>query len=494
MRIQTNVESLNAYRNLSETNRQQSTHMERLSSGFRINRAADDAAGLAISEQMRGQFRGLDQATENAQDSTSLIQTAEGALEESHQILQRMRELSVQSANDTLTPEDRAEIQEEVNQLAEELNRIAEDTEYNTMELLDGSFEAVFHIGANEGQNMEIAVDEMSAGALGVEEAGDISFAIEGDTDVDSDDVVGDTMLEESESYELDVQDFGAHYDVDGEGEYARYGLTNEDGEVLAVSEDGEQYNFLEEAVSMEEIEDGDADIADADTYNLTFDEPVTSDTVSFDVSEEQNGSEYDIENIEATATIDLDNDLSSGTYEIIDGGDIDGVEDDGSALIREGQDAEADNVEAVSDGDNIYHADDVDISDDTDWGDADPIAESAEVDLHELDELDVTAEGGIDVSNQLAADSAITTIDEAIETVSSERSELGAVQNRLDHTVSNLEVASENLQAAESRIRDTDMAAEMTEFTTTQILEEAGTAMLAQANQAPQNVLQLLG
>ncbi len=138
MRIQTNVESLNAYRNLSGTNRQQSTHMERLSSGFRINRAADDAAGLAISEKMRGQISGLDQATANAQDATSLIQTAEGALNESHEILQRMRELANQAANDTNTADDRAEIQEEINELTSELNRIGNTTEFNTQNLLDG--------------------------------------------------------------------------------------------------------------------------------------------------------------------------------------------------------------------------------------------------------------------------------------------------------------------------------------------------------------------
>ena len=165
MRIQTNVESLNAYRNLNSTNRQQSDSMEKLSSGFRINRAADDAAGLAISEKMRGQISGLNQATSNAQDATSLIQTAEGALNETHEILQRMREVAVQSANDTNTSDDRAEIQQEINQLTSELNRIGNTTVFNTQQLLTGD------LGIREGAgtyiddaNIDIGMDNLEIG------------------------------------------------------------------------------------------------------------------------------------------------------------------------------------------------------------------------------------------------------------------------------------------------------------------------------------------
>jgi len=398
MRIQTNVESLNAYRNLSETNRQQSEHMERLSSGFRINRAADDAAGLAISEQMRGQVGGLDQATENAQDATSLIQTAEGALNESHEILQRMRELSVQSANDTLTEGDRAEIQEEVNELAFELERISDTTEFNTQELLDGEFEDnIFHIGANEGQNIELSIDDMSDQAL------EVGF--------ESSDDVSDVLIyamEEETSYEATRIDTVENESFDGD--VANFALLNDDGEAVAVSDDGLDFDALDDATEIDEL-DGLAD------------EDVTEDAIQFSA---------------------------------------DGFEDIG----------EGEPVETLSTG----------------------IVEVGAEDPDTDDQAEVTYRSGIHVDTQAEADEAITTIDEAIEQVSSQRSELGAVQNRLDHTVSNLEVASENLQAAESRIRDTDMAAEMTEFTTTQILEEAGTAMLAQANQAPQNVLQLLG
>ncbi len=274
MRINHNLSALNAYRNLVGTDNALNKNLERLSSGLRINRAADDAAGLAISEKMRGQIRGLDQAIRNAQDGISLIQTAEGALTESHNILQRMRELAVQAANDTLTGDgtiagDRAEIQEEILQLIDELNRIATNTEFNTQVLLDGSAVSLaFQIGANATQTMDIGISNMDATALGV---------------------------------------------------------------------------------------------------------------------------------------------------------------------------------------------------------------------------------NAVDLSTQGGADSAIGTIDGAITTVSTERAKLGAYQNRLEHTIANLGVASENLTAAESRIRDVDMAEEMMAFTKNQILMQAGTAMLAQANIKPQSVLQLL-
>ena len=168
MRINHNIAALNTHRQLGQANNAQQNSMEKLSSGLRINKAGDDAAGLAISEKMRGQIRGLDQASRNAQDGISLIQTAEGALNETHDILQRMRELSVQSSNDTNTDTDRTEIQKEVNQLSEELTRISENTEFNTQNLLDGSFSGEVQIGANSNQNLAIDVNDMGAEALGV--------------------------------------------------------------------------------------------------------------------------------------------------------------------------------------------------------------------------------------------------------------------------------------------------------------------------------------
>ncbi|MET3697649.1 flagellin [Bacillus oleivorans] len=269
MRINHNIAALNTYRQLTGNNAAAQSSMEKLSSGLRINRAGDDAAGLAISEKMRGQIRGLEMATKNAQDGISLIQTAEGSLNETHAILQRMRELSVQSANDTNTDADRAELQKEVAALRTEIGRISTDTEFNTQKLLDGSFSAkLIQIGANTGQTLSITIGTMGATALGID---------------------------------------------------------------------------------------------------------------------------------------------------------------------------------------------------------------------------------ALTISSQSGANSAIALLDSAIASVSSQRSSLGAIQNRLEHTINNLSTSSENLTAAESRIRDVDMASEMMEFTKNNILSQAAQAMLAQANQQPQGVLQLL-
>lgn len=270
MRINNNLMAMNTHRQLGKANNAGAKSMEKLSSGFRINRAGDDAAGLSISEKMRGQIRGLTQASRNAQDGISLIQTAEGAMDEVHAMLQRMRELSVQAATDTNDDDvDRAAIQAEVDQLVSEIDSISERTEFNGMKLLDDSFTGkVFHVGANTGQSISVSISGISATDLGVD---------------------------------------------------------------------------------------------------------------------------------------------------------------------------------------------------------------------------------ALSVADQTDADAAISTVNAAINTLSTRRSGLGAIQNRLEHTIKNLDNATENLQAAESRVRDVDMAKEMMEHTRQNILQQASTAMLAQANQAPQTVLQLL-
>ncbi|ACB85797.1 flagellin [Natranaerobius thermophilus] len=382
MRINTNIEALNAHRNLEQTNQNMQKNLERLSSGQRINRAADDAAGLSISEKMRGQVSGLDQAVRNAQDSISLIQTAEGALEESHSILQRMRELAVQSANDTNIDADRGEIQEEIDQLAEELHRIEETTEFNTQNLVDGDFAGTFHIGANEGQNLQLNIDNMGASELGV---GEEYTATNDEADLD------EIAVADGETYEVVELDETLDGVFDGNGD-AHYGLVNNEGEYVALADD--------EAQEFEFLDDAEADL-----------DEIGSDEVSDE-------------------SVDFGNTV-----------------DRGSVTIEENDEGE----------------------------------------------IEATARMGIEVDEQESADEAITDIDNAIDTVSSQRSELGALQNRLEHTINNLSVASENLSAAESRIRDVDMAEEMMDFSTQQVLEEAGTAMMAQANMQPQSVLQLL-
>ena len=388
--------------------------MEKLSSGFRINRAGDDAAGLAISEKMRGQIRGLKQATRNAQDGISLIQTAEGNLNETHAILQRMRELAPQASTDTNTAADRTEIQKEIDQLSQELSRIGDNTEFNTQKLLNGTFSGTFHIGANENQSLALSIGDMRGFVLGV--AGDAKIELTADPSAQVDFVDG--------TYEVK------------DGETPGYELVDKDGNVIATSDDGKTFTS------------GSAD------ETLVFDEAVTTGVIK-------------IENGTASAVGTVSNDgLEAGTYTY--------SESDGGLLDGNGQ-----VVAKSTDGLTFKSLDG-----------ADTLITFTTV-LTDGDEFSV---GGIDVSSQAAANTAITDINTAIEKVSGERSKLGSYQNRLEHTISNLGTSAENLQAAESRIRDLDMAEEIMAFTKNNILQQAATAMLAQANMAPQSVLQLLG
>ena len=370
MRIQHNISALNTHRNLGFNNTQSAKNLEKLSSGYKINRAGDDAAGLAISEKMRGQIRGLDMATKNANDSISLIQTAEGALNESHAILQRMRELAVQASNDTNVNEDRVALQKEVQQLKEELTRISTDTEFNTQKLLNGDFDSkVFHIGANGDQNIKISIGDTSAFELGLSEE-----------------------------------------DVTASGDALTTGATYQSG----------------------------ATVINSGTYTTS-------------------GSDW----------------VHSGTA-VTNAATLAYLNAKGGKEVKVGSDTKL--------GDGL----------------AGYIDASGSVEFYATKKLDSGAVAHIgdkvDLTTQSGANDSIAKIDEALKSISDTRSNLGAVQNRLEHTINNLGATSENLTAAESRIRDTDMAAEMMAFTKNNILTQAAQSMLAQANQQPQGVLQLLG
>ena len=409
--------------------------MEKLSSGFRINRAGDDAAGLAISEKMRGQIRGLNQASRNAQDGISLIQTAEGALNETHAILQRMRELAVQSSTDTNTDKDRLNIQDEINQLASEITRISETTEFNTMGLLDGTFEnKKFHIGANEAQNTTIQINDMSARALGVAGNGGPLEEITSSA----------TFLEESVDGILKAGDEIVGVKLTGGSDYfaAKDVIKAADG-TLFVAEGTQPLADLQDGVSLD------------------------GKIVDYTVSTAVENSGY-----QAAATA---GGFSTGDEITIAAG---------SALM-DGSD-----VFAVKVGSDWYKIEDIEVN----ASNAIVAKGGAEaLDLNVAAKYLEASEGGLDVSTQKSADKSITTINTALETVSKERSKLGAMQNRLEHTIKNLDTSAENLQASEARVRDVDMAKEMMEQTKQGILQQAATAMLAQANQAPQTVLQLL-
>lgn len=471
MRINNNIMAMNTHRQLGANQMNGAKSMEKLSSGLRINRAGDDAAGLAISEKMRGQIRGLNQASRNAQDGISMIQTAEGALNEAHSILQRMRELAVQSATDTNTAADRQELQKEADQLASELSRIGDNTEFNTQKLLNGDLKsAKFHIGANAGQRMDIAITDMRAEALGV--AGSEASGFEQTVAITAQAAVTDADIVSGTYDVVKIDDYTGTAVPDantagGDASLITHIMVDASGEALATSTDGKAFSQSAPTGT------------DVDSFTL-------SGTV-------KDGSQITIvSGTTATANVEVtDHSLAGGTYTIAD------VSNNASyAGWTVGLQDAAGNIVALGATDLVGTPGTAATS--TDWVDvkdtsASLLSHTANTSFSVGSEITVSG-SGIDISNQTSADAAITNIDAAIQSVSGQRSELGAFQNRLEHTINNLGTSAENLQAAESRVRDLDMAAEMMEFTKTNILQQAATAMLAQANQAPQSVLQLLG
>lgn len=455
MRIQHNIAALNTHRNLTFNNNAASKNLEKLSSGYKINRAGDDAAGLAISEKMRGQISGLDMASKNANDSISLIQTAEGALNETHSILQRMRELAVQSANDTNVTEDRESLQKEIDQLKEEVTRISTDTEFNTQKLLNGDFQdRVFHIGANGAQNIKLSVGDTSAVELGLAQtakgngtAGELTF-----TNADGTTVTGEwkAAKEGIAEAEYSTTDGGITW-IDKKGEAVTDAdlITNLNA-ATATSSTVVKNNATATFAAGDLSATTGSITAQVYTYNSTTDEFTGADgTTVFD-------------NTDTTEYAALVGKVASGDKVTTD-------------VATAG-------VEARPAG---YY--------DKSVTTGIPKLVAASLKPKDVADGEKVQVGGFDITTQKGADSAIKTIDNAIKSVSDTRSNLGAVQNRLEHTINNLGATSENLTAAESRIRDTDMAAEMMAFTKNNILTQAAQSMLAQANQQPQGVLQLL-
>ena len=586
MRINNNIMAMNTYRQLSVGSTAVSKSMEKLSSGYRINRAGDDAAGLAISEKMRGQIRGLTMASRNAQDGISLIQTAEGALQETHAILQRMRELAVQASNDTYEDKDRGEIQKEIDQLKEEIDRIANTTEFNTMKLLNGDRANTKEV---TGVNFEGGGDTTNAADTGI----GLSVKLLAGEDALS---VGDHTLEVTvtRNTRADINLTPLANDLGGTGNGKgviftgdaiavtgsgvatgdwtltynsannNFTLTNDSGTVNDTIEIGQKYNNHGLQFT---IEDPGA-ISDGETLEFTVAASTT--TIGTNVVGWTSGTANDAVfagAIEVKDAQELSN-YGGGTIEITLNADSGGsarvvVMDKGGNTVIEDVMTGTGVYEAhgitfeitgygTTDGDTIT----INIANDThkveasldggaaktvisDWNGVSTNAVSdftgfAGIELDQgavfqngvfsftveqtvtgedrsltfqigsnskqsmkLDIADMSASAlevdQVKVDNYVDAQAAIDSIEAAIGKVSAERSKLGAVQNRLEHTIRNLDTSAENLQASESRIRDVDMAKEMMEFTKQNILQQAATAMLAQANQAPQSVLQLL-
>ena len=428
LRVNNNIAALNAYRNLSVTDGQMSKSLEKLSSGFRINRAADDAAGLAISEGLRSQIGGLKVAVRNTQDGISVVQTAEGALTETHSILQRMRDLSVQASNSGgLNDDAKGNIQSEIVQLKSELDRIANTTTFNGKKLLDGSFNENFQVGANAGETIAVNIGT-AMGSAGLK--------------VDGVDVTA-----------VGAYTFNAAVGAPAAGEA---GISTAADDATAAVLD------IEAAVTVPVTDWSNAGTKDS------FES--LSGTISF------GGKSLDLGAVVYDDTEDTD---ASG-----------GV--DGDDLLAQLNNAAKAAFGLTSDPFTVTGTTTLSFSV------TEAVAGYTDADGSALD--DGTSSTAQQVANATAtftaasgAQGAIDSIDAAIKTVSSTRADLGAIQNRFDHTINNLNVAVENLTASESRIRDADMAQEMVQFTRNQILSQAGTSMLAQANQSSQGVLSLL-
>lgn len=394
MVVQHNLTAMNSNRQLGVTTSAQAKSAEKLSSGYRINRAGDDAAGLKISEKMRSQVRGLNRASTNAQDGVSLIQTAEGALNEAHSILQRMNELAVQGANDTNENIDREAINEELDALTTELDRISSTTQFNKQNLLDGSFKnKKLQVGANADQNIEISIGSMNAKTLGLK---DVSGTIE---------------------------------------KTAQEGVNP-----VAIKYQGMSYTYRPKSS------------LDKNTANAisVFKKQLSGKYTSANYAAQfENGKVF---------YKSLVNDKTYSTVSKAVAGDVTAAKQAMSADVKK-------NI-------NTY-------------------LQTSAVTAKALSSY--TQNGNARVDTYEMANNSITAIQDAINKVSSQRSALGALQNRLEHTIANLDNVAENTQAAESRIRDTDMASEMVEYSKNNILAQAGQSMLAQSNQSTQGVLSLL-
>ncbi len=477
--INTNIMSLNSQRNLNSSQAALQTSLQRLSSGLRINSAKDDAAGLAISERFTSQIRGLDQAIRNANDGISLAQTAEGALSESGNILQRIRELSVQSANATNSASDRQALQSEVSQLVSELDRIASSTEFNGQKLLDGTFgTAIFQVGANANQTIQATTANFRANNFGnyrVEGAGASSSAAAR---------IGGETLTVTGSLGTESLSIAAGSSARDVAEVVTSKSNNTGVTAFAVTE--EKATF---------------DTSGAYVVNLQSDNTDAT-KVAFTIS----GTEG---NDGLAGAVTAFNDVASKT------GVTARISDDGAGIIL--RNSTGNNISLAETASNTnagtFMVGDAAIrsgAEAADGGDLSGIVVTGKVTFDSDKSFSVVGDAGetvtnateasvlnsvnnLDVSSVEGANLALATVDAALNTVSNQRAKFGAIQSRFGSTIANLATNSENLSAARSRIRDADFAKETAELTRNQILQQAGTAMLAQANVAPQNVLTLL-
>ena len=491
--INTNIPSMSAQRSLVGSQDKLNTAMQRLTTGMRINSAKDDSAGLAIADRMTAQIRGLNQATRNANDGISLAQTAEGALQESTNILQRMRELAVQSANDTNTGSDRASLQKEVSQLQQELNRIGNTTAFNGKNLLDGTFTTQkFQVGANANQTISVSVGSALATDMGsrrVTANGTLNQAVAAAATgtAAANPVLAGEDLTVSGSLGSAAIDVAANSSAKAiaaqvNAKTADTGVEAEaatKAKIKSVSAPG-TYNFKLQ---------GSNTTAEAFSVQITD----TSDMKGLRDAINAKAASTGI-----TAEIDTSNDIVLTQAQ---GSDIvvEDVAGSGDFVVR--------GMNAFTDAET---GSDVTLTGGTATTDSTRIGGTLRFNAAEGFSVTSAATGGlftattanngtlsavgsINIGSQSGANDALSVIDGALKYVDNQRADLGAVQNRFTSTISNLQNVSENLSGARSRIQDTDFAAETANLSKSQILQQAGIAMLSQANQSQQNVMSLL-
>jgi len=541
MRINNNLMAMNTHRQLGINSANGAKSIEKLSSGYRINRAGDDAAGLSISEKMRGQIRGLNQASRNAQDGISMIQTAEGALNETQAILQRMRELAVQSSTGTNTDDDRSAIQNEITQLKSEIDRIGDTTEFNTQKLLNGSLKSVGGATVGTDTTTGSVVAKLTAGKLTagsamnqVTSGANPSFieetlTIDG-TDIkvdwskltsDEKNVLNNSMTDAaSRNAASDLIESKINEAIDASGANVEHISVYVDSANKLVLESGSE--GIDSKVKVPTSGGGVVDLFTGTTGSIAS-APGTS---KFNGTTVAANSKADLYIGDLLLKFSNNAAITNGTTTMVSGANII------ASSVNQAISNYNTSTGKVSGDEGFIEDVTVSVTDD---GRFSISSESGPVKLDDVTASTIVKDLGLSSAQTAAAGSggvvlqiganekqvlqfgisdmrsaalgitgskvdtaasaslAITDFNNAISSVSKQRSELGAAQNRLEHTIKNLDASSENLQASESRIRDVDMAKEMMEFTKNNILQQAAQAMLAQANQAPQGVLQLL-
>ena len=469
MVVQHNLSAMNANRMLGITTGSLAKSTEKLSSGYKVNRAADDAAGLAISEKMRKQIRGLDQASANAEDGISAVQTAEGALTEVHDMLQRMNELAVKAANGTMSTDDRQTVQDEVEQLLTEIDRVAETTKFNELYMLKGdtSDKTVKLSAKDAGLDGKLVTGANSATfTISTLKLGD-SVSIGGKTYTIGDAKaknVADSVAKLTMATGSQVTLNGVQYtivDTADEEDEAKNLITKDTiekringGKLTSVKFNGKTYNVITDNAggAADGIDDNESSIITANkAYEYMAKELALANNVGANKTQISIDANNAQEVIKGKDTVQFVFDRAEAT-----------TKEDLNFSLHVGADADMTNKISVK-----------------------------------IASLDTTGLGiaGLNVKDKtgISATYAIDSIADAIAKVSAQRSSLGAIQNRLEHTINNLDNVVENTTAAESQIRDTDMAEEMVKYSKNNILQQAGQSMLAQANQANQGVLSLL-